>query len=122
MNPNSIIDRYLEGSADISALLGSLTTDVDECNLALSDLDHFLELEELNEEELAQLQKLRKCTLVSRRKAKDLIRVIDQILPTQIEGRTTQDRYEYAIRNLQARVYTPRKVTLDQALGREDPV
>lgn len=119
MNPTSIIDKYLEGSADISALLDSLTRDIDECNLALSDLDHFLELEDLSDEDLVKLQKLRKCTLVSRRKAKDLTRVIDQILPTQIEGRTTRDRYEYAIRNLESRVYTPRRVTLDQALGRD---
>lgn len=118
--PIQIIDKYLEGSAEIAELLSSLTVDVDECNLALSDLDHFLELEDLTEEELVKLQKLRKCTLISRRKAKDNVRVIDQILPTQTEGRTTKDRYEYAIRNLRSRVYTPRKVTLEQALGREE--
>lgn len=118
--PNEIIDKYLEGSLDISTLQRDLHSEVEECNLALSDLDHYLELEELTPEEGVILQKLRQCTLKSRRKNKDFIRVIDQILPTQTEGRTTQDRYEYAIRGLANRVYTPKVVTLDKALGRAE--
>lgn len=117
MTNNDIIEEYLKGSIAVADLLMRLGSEVDECNLALSDLDHFLELEDLDDHQLATLQKLRKCTLESRRRGKDTIRVIDQILPRQIEGRTTSDRYEYAIRNMEHRVYTPRVLTIEQVLG-----
>ena len=111
-----IVEDYLNSSYAIAGRLIDLLGEVDECNLSLSDLDHFLELEDLSPEELVTIQTLRKCILKERRKAKDYVCVINQIVPKQIEGRTTRDRYEYAIRNLDNRVYTPRVVSLEKAL------
>lgn len=115
MIPTGTINSYLQSSIDMSGLLSKLNGDVEDCNLILSDLDHFLELEDLSDADTAMITIRRKHTLVERRRAKDMVRVIDQILPKQIEGRTTQDRYEFAIRNLDSRVYTPRKITLEEA-------
>lgn len=116
MIPTEIINRYLKGFVDVAELFAHLHVQVEDCNLILSDLDHFLELEDLENLELANIVIRRKQTLIDRRKSKDMVRVIDQILPKQTEGRTTQDRYEYAIRNLDARVYTPRKITFEDAI------
>lgn len=117
MTRHEIIDLYLKGSAEIATLLDQLQIEIDDYNMSLSDLDHYLELEEaLTVEQLKALQDTRREVLLERRKAKDMVRVIDQILPKQIEGRTTQDRYEYAVRNLEGRVYTPRKITLEEAI------
>lgn len=117
MSNHKIISEYLTSSADIADLLVDLTEEVEVFNLTLSDLDHFLELEDLTKEEEMRISDLRKKSLVDRRRSKDMIRVIDQILPKQLEGRTTQDRYEYAIRNLEERLYSPRKITLEYAKG-----
>lgn len=69
----------------------------------------------MTDSEIAHITLRRKNTLVERRRAKDFARLIDQILPKQVEGRTTQDRYEHAIRTMESRVYTPRKITLEEA-------
>lgn len=113
--PTVIVNSYLQSSIDMSSLLTRLNNNVEDYNLILSDLDHFLELEDLDNVDTIQITKRRKHTLVERRRAKDMIRVIDQILPKQIEGRTTQDRYEFAVHNLNSRVYTPRKISLEEA-------
>lgn len=120
MNPLTAIDAYLESSKDMSELLVEQNSLVEEYNMVLTDLDHFLELEDLKEDEVARLTEFRKSALHNRRRAKDFVRVIDQILPRQMEGRTTQDRYEYAVRRLDERIYTPRKVTLEEVLDRSE--
>lgn len=120
MTQIEIIQKYLDGSADIADLLKKLQGNIEDYNLVLSDLDHFLELEELSPEECVKILLYRKDVLQERRRDKDTIRVIEQILPKQIEGRTTQDRYEYALHQLSERVYTPRKLVLNELLDRGD--
>mgnify|MGYP000362612954 CR=1 FL=1 len=109
------IDVYLEGSKDISDTLIELNAYVSDCNMTLSDLDHFLELEDLTNPQVANLTLRRRKALRDRRRAKDFMSVIDHILPKQTEGRTTQDRYEFAVRGLGERVYTPRKINVEEA-------
>lgn len=116
MSNSEIVDFYLRSSSELSELLNEMNADVDECNLLLSDLDHFLEIEELTPEQTANLTLRRKEILSRRRRAKDYVYVIDQILPKQIEGRTTQDRYEFAVNKLGERVYSPRRISLDEAV------
>ena len=116
MKYNSIIDNYLEGSEDIARALENLNVEVETGNLILSDLDHFLELEDLTDDQIHNLTVRRKVILTERRRCKDIISVIDRILPKQIEGRTTRDRYEHAIRSLDTRVYSPRKIKLEEAI------
>lgn len=115
-----IIDTYLNGSYDIAALLDELTKESNDFNLMLSDLDHFLELEELTNEQIARLTILRKKILCDRRSAKDQIHIIERILPKQVEGSTTKDRYDSAVHNLSTRVYTPRKLVLSELLDPEN--
>lgn len=115
----SNIEEYLDKSLVVANILVGLNAEIYDSNLILSDLDHFLELEDLTDEELRKITELRKKTLLDRRKAKDIVSVIDQVLPKQVEGRTTADRYEFAIRKLKDRVYTPRKITLEDAIGED---
>lgn len=117
MSNQEIIQRYLDSSKDISDLNDQMAVTVEDCNLSLSDLDHFLELEELSESQMMILVKKRKAILEERRSAKDNIRVIDQILPKQLPERTTMDRYLYAVNGLKDRVYTPKRIQLSDALG-----
>lgn len=112
------IDVYLQSSLNMSDLREAKIVEVEDSNAILSDLDHFLELEDLSDDQVRALTSRRVKTLSDRRRAKNMIRVIDQILPKQIEGRTTHDRYEFAIRNLEERVYTPRKITLEEACAK----
>lgn len=119
MTVNDIVQNYLEGASAIADLLVELNTQVDDHNMSLSDLDHFLELENMSYEEGLSIMAMRKESLVARRKAKDNARVIDCILPKQIEGRTTKDRYDHALHSLSERGYTPRKLKLETVLNRE---
>ena len=115
------IQKYIEYSEKISDLRDELEAQVEWSNLALSDLDHYLELEVLDNEERDLIVTKRHSILIARRKSKDYIRVIDHILPKQIEGRKTRDRYEFAIRQLDARVYSPRSLSLREVIDR-DPI
>ena len=117
MNKSEVIENYLSGSYGIATLLDGLTKESNDFNLMLSDLDHFLELEDLTDVQIARLTILRKKVLQDRRSAKDSIHIIERILPKQVEGSTTKDRYESAVHNLASRVYTPRKLVLSDILG-----
>lgn len=110
------IDSYVDNFKTMAENLNELQGYVSECNLKLNDLDHFLELESLEPHQMANLTLRRKVILMERRKAKDFLSIIENIVPKQTEGRTTRDRYDIAIRNLSNRVYTPRVIELDDAV------
>lgn len=111
------IDLYLEGTSSVSTALQDLKGQINIYNQILSDLDHFLELEDLSDADILKLSIARKSNLLERRRHKDYLSVIESILPTQIEGKTTHDRYENAIKNLGQRVYSPRQLTLTEVIG-----
>ena len=119
MNINERVQDYLEAATGIAEAHTHLTMQVRDYGLSLSDLDHFLELEELSPDEVARITLMRKSLLAERRNAKDNICVIDCILPKQVEGRTTMDRYNHAVHGLGERVYTPRQLVLSEILERE---
>lgn len=112
-----VIERYIAQSEEIVELSRTLEDSVDQCNLTLQDLDHYLELEDMTQEELRLLQNLRCLTLKERRRYKNKVAIIGQV--THRHANSATDRYKLAVRNLNGRRYSPRVVTLDKALGRD---
>lgn len=111
------IESYLEGTSTMIAALDKVKEELNIANQALTDIDHFLELNELNDDQLLNLVKSRSSVLLERRRYKDAQTVIESILPKQVEGRTTQDRYDNAINKLGVRIYTPRVLAIEDVIG-----
>lgn len=111
------IESYLEGTSTMIAALDKVKEELNITNQALTDIDHFLELNELNDDQLLNLVKSRSSVLLERRRYKDAQTVIESILPKQVEGRTTKDRYDNAINKLGVRIYTPRVLDIEDVIG-----
>ena len=114
---DKLIQSYLQSSEELDAMSNKAQDTITAAHAVLLDLDHYLELGDLSDEDTNALISYRELILAERRSAKNLRRVIDSILPRQT-GRTTRDRYEDSIRKLGDRVYHHRKVTCDDVLNK----
>lgn len=122
----SLIDGLLPHLHNIKAYRTECTQIVSTCDNTLNDLDHFLELNQLDCVKLSKLIKQRKLTLVKRRMFKDEIMKIDKLLsvcsdPNSVyrQLRDISHAIQEANDDLNNRHYTPR-TDISKSIGCEN--
>ncbi len=111
-----IISKFADSFADMDSLQVNSDNKVRILNRMLTDLDHYLELNELTSEQLIKLTARRMEVLKTRRQYKNAIELIESVLPRQRPGGTARDYYERRMQSFGMRSYVTKELSLEDAL------
>lgn len=89
------------------------TNRLKETEQGLSDLNHFLELHNLDAVKMVKMAKAQKILLQERRKAKDTIIYVGNLMGNLPVKNTLTSQYDSAVKGNKNRKYTPRQLSLD---------